>query len=154
MGRERIARAVCYVWAAPATLVGLALALVAVPLGATARIVRGTVEVGGGRIARVIARLPRPLRFSAITFGHVIVGASHETLARCRAHERIHVGQYERWGVLFFVLYLASSLLQLLRGRDPYGDNWFERQAFEQAWHPPEADAEPGGGQRAATSAR
>lgn len=28
---------------------------------------------------------------------------------------RVHVRQYERWGVLFFPLYLGSSLLELAR---------------------------------------
>jgi hypothetical protein len=42
----------------------------------------------------------------------------------------VHVRQYERWGVLFFPLYAASSLWQLARGRDPYRDNRFEREAF------------------------
>jgi hypothetical protein len=32
---------------------------------------------------------------------------------------------------LFFPLYLGSSLLQIVRGRDPYLDNPFEREAFE-----------------------
>jgi hypothetical protein len=40
------------------------------------------------------------------------------------------VRQYERWGVLFFPLYLGSSLWQLLRGRSPYYANRFEREAF------------------------
>ena len=68
-------------------------------------------------------------RFDAITLGHVVIGASPAALARCRAHERVHVRQYERFGVLFFPLYAASSALQWLRGRDPYWDNRFERQA-------------------------
>jgi hypothetical protein len=32
--------------------------------------------------------------------------------------------------VLFFPLYLSSSLLQIVRGRDPYLNNSFEREAF------------------------
>jgi hypothetical protein len=54
----------------------------------------------------------------------------HQTLAHHRLHEHVHVRQYERWGVLFFPLYLASSLLQIARGRDPYLNNAFEREAF------------------------
>ena len=38
--------------------------------------------------------------------------------------------QSERWGVLFFPLYLGSTLAALARGRDPYLDNRFERAAF------------------------
>ena len=66
----------------------------------------------------------------AITFGHVIIGLDHATLTHLRLHEHVHVRQYERWGVLFFPLYLASSLIQIVRRRDPYLNNCFEREAF------------------------
>jgi hypothetical protein len=118
-----------YAWAAPCSLVGLLLTLVALLSGATARVDGGTLEVAGGRFGPRITRLPRGLRFSAITFGHVILGVSHASLAIHRAHEHVHVRQYERWGVLFFPLYCGSSLAQLLRGRNPYLDNHFEREA-------------------------
>jgi hypothetical protein len=62
--------------------------------------------------------------------GHVIIGVDHETLAHHRLHEHVHIRQYERWGVLFFLLYLSSSLLQIARGRDPYLSNAFELEAF------------------------
>jgi hypothetical protein len=42
----------------------------------------------------------------------------------------VHVRQYERWGPAFLPAYLLSSLLQLLRGRNPYRENHFERQAY------------------------
>jgi hypothetical protein len=119
-----------YAWALPATSVGLALSIPAVALGARCRIVDGVLETGGGRIEKWISMLPRACRFGAITFGHVIIGVDHGTLARLRLHERVHVRQYERWGVLLIPLYLGSSLLQYVRGRDPYMDNCFEREAF------------------------
>ena len=115
-------------WAAPATLIGLALALPALIAGASANIVDGVVEIGGGRLGRLAAS--RRSRFRAITFGHVILGVDQATLARLRAHEHVHVRQYERWGALFFPLYIGSSAMQWLRGRDPYRDNHFEREAF------------------------
>ena len=80
-------------------------------------------------MGRSIARLPVRFRFCAITFGHVVVGTDHRVLAECRTHEHAHVRQYERWGILFFPLYAASSLWAMLRGRAPYRDNHFERQA-------------------------
>ncbi len=126
-----------YAWAFPATVIGLALAVIARALGATLAIVDGAVEVAGGGLGRTLSRVPRLNRFDAITFGHVILGTSHETLAACRAHEHVHVSQYERWGVLFFPLYLGSSLAQLIRGRSPYWHNHFERQAFDGAAKPP-----------------
>lgn len=118
-----------YAWAAPCSLVGLLLALVSLLTGATARVDEGILEVAGGRIGRWVCRLPRSIRFSAITFGHVILGVSHASLAIHRAHEHVHVRQYEQWGILFFPLYCGSSLIQLLRGRNPYLDNRFEREA-------------------------
>ena len=120
-----------YVWAAPATLVGLACAALAVAAGASARRVEGTLEVAGGRVRDFVMRLPEGCRFGAITLGHVIIGLDAGALERSRSHERVHVRQYERWGVLFFPLYAASSLWQWARGRDPYRDNRFEREAFD-----------------------
>jgi hypothetical protein len=119
-----------YAWALPATFAGLLVSLIAFAFGARGRIVEGVVEIAGGRIDRCISMLPRYCRFAAITFGHVIIGVDHETLTHVRNHEHVHVRQYERWGLLFFPLYLASSLLQIVRRRDPYLNNCFEREAF------------------------
>ena len=119
-----------YLWALPATLVGLLLALLALCAGATTRRVEGCIEVAGGRFARLLTLVPPSMRFAAISFGHVIIGTDHDLLRRVRRHEHVHVRQYERWGVLFFPLYAGSSLVQLLRGRDPYRDNCFEREAY------------------------
>jgi hypothetical protein len=122
-----------YAWALPATFAGLLLSLIAIAFGAKGRIVEGALEIAGGRIDKCLSMLPRYCRFGAITIGHVIIGLDHETLARHRLHEHVHVRQYERWGVLFFPLYLLSSLLQIVQGRDPYMDNSFEREAFAES---------------------
>jgi hypothetical protein len=114
-------------------MLGLMAALVSIAFGARAVFVRGTFEVGGGRIAAGVGRLPRRLRFDAITLGHVIVGVDHLRLAALRDHERVHVAQYERWGPLFIPLYLASSLVAWMKGEDPYRGNAFEREAFAAA---------------------
>jgi len=119
-----------YAWALPATLVGLALALAAWVTGARLRAIDGAIEAAGGRVAFLVGLLPRRLQFDAITLGHVIIGRDDHALRRVREHEHVHVRQYEHWGVLFFPAYLGSSLLQWLRGRDPYRDNRFEREAF------------------------
>ena len=119
-----------YAWASPATLVGLACATIAVAFGATLRTVDGTVECAGSGIARVARILPGSYRFVAITFGHVILGIDHRLLAEVRCHEHVHVRQYEKWGPLFVPLYLGSSLVQFVRGRDPYRHNCFEREAW------------------------
>jgi hypothetical protein len=120
-----IGTALRYLWALPATIVGLAVAMIAV-----GQCVDGAIEVGGGRVGRAIARLPPSIRFHAITLGHVIVGTGQRALESSRAHERVHVRQYERWGMLFFALYVGSSLAQWLCGRHPYFDNCFEREAY------------------------
>jgi hypothetical protein len=125
--------AIRYAWASPATAVGLLACGVALCAGGTIRIVDGVLEAGGGRIDRLASLLSPSARFVAITFGHVIVGIDHVSLRCVRSHEHVHVRQYERWGVLFFPLYLASSLVQLLSGRDPYFSNCFEREAYARA---------------------
>lgn len=124
---DRILR---YAWAMPATLIGILLAACAYIGGATAVVTEGIIEVAGGRIGQAISLLPRRLQFSAITLGHVVIGVNHDVLVQCRVHERVHVQQYERWGIFFFPLYFGSSLLQLLRGRSPYWHNHFEREAY------------------------
>ena len=123
-------RARAYAWAAPWSLVGLAVALPALLLGAHARLVAGALEVSGGWLGRRAARGVGPFNVLAITLGHVVLGSSAGMLQQLRDHERVHVRQYERWGLLFVPLYLADSLWQALQGRHPYRDNRFERPAF------------------------
>lgn len=122
--RATALRALAYLWAAPCTAVGLLAAAVACLWGARARVVEGVLEVALGA-APHRPRLP----FQAITLGHVVVGVDAEVLARVRAHEQVHVRQYERWGLLFFLAYPAASLHAWLRGGDAYRDNAFEREA-------------------------
>ena len=124
-------RVIRYLWALPATCVGATLGLLALARGGRVRVVGGAIEVAGA--------VPAAPGFAAITLGHVIIGRSEACLDACRAHEHVHVRQYERWGVLLFALYLASSAWSWLRGRHPYYDNVFEREAFRLT--PPRGDA-------------
>lgn len=126
--REVARRLLRYAWAAPCTGIGLAIALPLLLTGARMQRVRGVCEVAllPGEGAN---RLTRVLPLSAITFGHVVIGACEAELSRLRAHEHMHVRQYERWGALFFAAYGMSSLAQLLRGRSAYWHNHFEIQA-------------------------
>lgn len=126
-------RLIRYFWAAPYTLLGLLLGALAVLFGAALRRHQGVVEIFGGRIGKALARMPEPLRFSAMTLGHVILAVDRSALVQLRHHERVHVLQYERWGPFFLPAYLLSSLLQLLLGRNPYRENHFERQAYAAA---------------------
>jgi hypothetical protein len=66
---------------------------------------------------------------AAMTLGHVVVGVSSNALAATRTHERAHVKQFERWGVLLLVLYPLAGLLAWARGGHPYQDNGFECEA-------------------------
>ena len=129
-------RLALYAWAAPWSLLGLALA---VPLWlGGARWQRaagcgracGHVEVAGGALARWLGRQPGLRHFAAITFGHVVIAADADALPALRAHEQVHVRQYQRWGPLFGPAYLLAGAWQWLRGRHPYHDNPFEREAY------------------------
>jgi hypothetical protein len=128
-----LTRLVRIAWAAPCTLVGLALAGLVLLLGGSGRLVEGSYEAAVCRRRQEAGRALMAMRFRAITFGHVIVGISHEDLHQYRAHERVHVRQYELLGPLFFLAYPLASLWQLVRGRDPYRDNCFEVQARRQS---------------------
>lgn len=134
-------RAWRYFWPLPWTAVGLTAALGAALLGARWRLRQGALEVHGGALAAWCRRLPGPLRFDAITLGHVVLGTDARGLDAVRTHEQVHVRQYERWGPLFVPLYLGSSLWQWWRGGHPYRDNRFEREACGRApaCHPPAA---------------
>jgi len=119
-----------YLWPAPYTVLGLVLGGVGVLFGAGAARRQGVLEISGGRIGAVLGRGPAGLGFSAMTLGHVILAVDRSALEQLRYHEQVHVRQYEFWGPLFVPAYLLSSLFQLLRGRHPYRENHFERQAY------------------------
>lgn len=127
--QRRTGRWLRLAWAAPASALGLAVAGVALALGATARRQQGVIEVGGGGLDVLVGALPARVAFAAITLGHVVIGQNHAVLAQLRPHEHEHVRQYERWGAMFFAVYLGSSAAQCLLGRNPYRHNRFERQA-------------------------
>jgi hypothetical protein len=131
-----------YLWASPNTLLGLLAGLVVLLLGGTLRVVQGVLEFCVAQPGAGTNSLSRVFPFRAITFGHVILGASASELETARQHEHVHVIQYESWGPLFLPAYAASSLWQLVRGRRAYRDNFFERRAFAAeseagtaAWH-------------------
>lgn len=122
-----VLRLLAYAWAAPYSVLGLLFALLAMLAGGRAQVRHGVLELCGGRLGALLSRLP--MHFCAITFGHVILALDARTLVAVRAHERVHVRQYELWGPLFIPAYLLASLWQLALGRSAYRDNFFERQA-------------------------
>ena len=121
-----------YLWALPTTMVGLLAAGASLISGGRPRIVRGVIEIHGG-LAAVFLRFAPFVRggASAITLGHVVLGRDAMALELSRDHERVHVEQCERWGPLFIPAYLIASLIAALRGRNPYLDNPFEREAYD-----------------------
>ena len=125
-----------YLWAAPATLLGLLFVLPAWASGGRVTRVSGVWEIHGGLVTRFLSRLPVIGQASAMTLGHVVLGQDQSCLDDSRAHERIHVRQYERWGPLFLPLYLLASLWAFLTRRHPYRDNPFEREAYERDGSP------------------
>ena len=124
---SRLRRFAGYVWASPASAVGLVLALPLLLLGASPRSRSGVLEVAFSRPSGRKRRIP----FDAITFGHVILGRSMSVLDELRSHELVHVRQFERWGALLFIAYPIASLVEVLRGGDWYASNHFETQARE-----------------------
>lgn len=114
---------------APCSLVGLAAAAIVVLLGGSGRRALGILEVTLGQSEAACPSFARLLPFRAIALGHVVISLGRLELEQLRVHELVHVRQYERWGVLFFVAYAASGLWQLLHGRSAYWDNHFEVQA-------------------------
>jgi hypothetical protein len=93
--------------------------------GGQARWRHGAIECYGG----LLGRWARYQRFAAITLGHVILARNARDARRWAAHERVHVHQYERWGLLFVPAYLVAGAWQGLRGHSPYTDNPFEKEA-------------------------
>lgn len=119
-----------YLWASPATAIGLGAACVALITRGKIQIVDGVLEVSGGAVAWLLSNcVPILGGAMAMTLGHVVIGQTEAALAVTRCHERVHVRQAERWGPLFIPAYLLAGAWQWLRGRDAYRDNPFERQA-------------------------
>ena len=132
-------RVAAYLWASPNTLLGLVIGMVGCLGGGHWRLEEGILEAEGPLLAWLLRRgTPRRRGVEALTLGHVVLGRSDHCLHRCRAHERIHVRQYEIWGPAFLAVYLASSLWQWAKGGHPYWDNRFEREAFALAPIEPE----------------
>jgi len=122
-----------YLWAAPATALGLIFAIAALRHGRVA-VVDAVIEVHGPLLEWALTHLtPLPGGIAAITFGHVVLGRDAKSLDWTRSHERAHVHQYERWGPFFLPAYAAASLWALAQGGHAYFDNRFERDARAKA---------------------
>jgi len=130
-GRDaRMVQVLRWFWAAPASALGLMCGVFALATGGRLQRRGATLEFYGGMLARLLDKLPSGPCIMAMTLGHVILGRDGDALDYARAHELVHVSQYERWGPLFIPAYLACSAILWLRGADAYRDNPFERQAY------------------------
>ena len=119
-----------YVWAAPNTVIGLALVSLGLLSGATLQVVSGVLEASGG-LLNMLLRYAVPIDggVAAITFGHVVIARDHHSLNATRAHERVHVRQYEIWGPFFIPAYLVAGAWAAVNGRGAYDGNYFEEDA-------------------------
>lgn len=98
--------------------------------GGCGRVRAGAIEFYGRPIQWLFQWTPATRMASAMTLGHVIVGTSRDALDHACDHERVHVRQYERWGPFFVPAYLLASAVLWCRGKNPYWDNPFEREAY------------------------
>lgn len=126
---RRICQPVLWLWAAPASLLGLVYASATIPWHTRFQFRSGVIECYGPPIRWLLECLPVPAM--ALTLGHVVFGQTDTALDVCREHELVHVRQYERWGPLFLPLYFGYSIWLKLHGRNAYLENPFEREAFE-----------------------
>jgi uncharacterized membrane protein len=134
---RRLTGLLAVLWASPNTLLGMIFAVPAwIRISGSATWVQGVLEIHGG-IATVFLKRVCGLWLSggaaAMTLGHVVIGVDRAALVCTRAHERVHVRQYEQWGPLFLPAYGFASLVAWLRGRDGYRGNCFEREAYSHA---------------------
>ena len=124
-------------WALPLTLIGLLVALPVILFRGHMQLIFGhTVAiVVRGRFADQLLRHHPFGTMNAMALGHVVL-ATHDGLSsRVLVHELVHVRQAARWGILFPVVYLASSAWAAIRGRDAYWHNRFEIAARKAEKH-------------------
>lgn len=126
-----MSRLLGYLWAAPVSSAGLCLALLAGVSGGCVRARGGLVEASGGAVGWLLRGNRLWRGGAAMTLGHVILARDQACLERSRAHEQVHVRQFERWGPLLPPAYLLVGWWLAWRGYDPYLDHPFEREACE-----------------------
>lgn len=126
-----------FAWASPYTLLGLLIGGVGLMTGGTAQRRGRTLEFYGGAVTWFVTHLPHGQFTLAMTLGHTILGRTAASLDVARPHELVHVRQFERWGFFMGPAYLLSSLVLWLMGRQPYRDNPFEKQAYDETGRDP-----------------
>ena len=127
-----VLRLLAILWASPWTLIGLSVGLLGLATGGRVRCRGRILEFYGGAVTWLLKRMPTGPLTLAMTWGHTVLGQTDAGLDIAREHEMVHVRQYERWGPLFGPAYVLCSLVLWLRGKNPYRDNPFERQAYDE----------------------
>ena len=130
---RKITAVAAMIWASPWTAVGLVVGLVGLATGGRVQRRGRVIEFYGGAVTWFLKHLPGAPFAIAMTLGHTVLGQTDAALDISRAHELVHVRQYERWGPFFGFVYLLCSLVVWLRGKHPHRDNPFERQAYDEA---------------------
>ena len=127
---SRLVTPLLVLWASPWTLWGLFLGGLGLISGGRVQRIGRVIEFHGGIPAWLLKRAPIIGGAAAITFGHTVLARTQDDLDYSREHELVHVRQYERWGLFFIPAYLGCSAWLLLRGKHPYWDNPFEKEAY------------------------
>jgi hypothetical protein len=123
-------RLLTILWALPYTIFGMVVGLCGLGTGGHIRRRGIAIEFFGGFTAWFVRHLPAGGQSAiAITLGHTILGQTGAGLDIARQHEWVHVRQYECRGPLMGPAYLLCSLWLWLTGKNPYADNYFEREA-------------------------
>ena len=117
-------------WASPNTLLGLMLGGIGLCFGGKVQRRGKAIEFYDGGVKWIVQRMPRGQFVLAFTLGHCVLGQSADSLDRSRAHEAVHIAQFERWGPFFLPAYFLSSVYMWCTGRRFYRDNHFEQEAY------------------------
>lgn len=118
------------IWAAPWSVWALTIGALGLLTGGGIQWSGEVLEFWGGFIPLFLKYFPFIAGSPVATFGHVVLGRSKRHLDACRPHQLVHVKQYERWGPLFVPAYITFWIVMWFRGKHPYLDNPFEREAY------------------------
>lgn len=119
-----------YVWVLPNTILGIALLPLAWISRSHVQVTDGVLEMCGGALAPLLCHcVPVHGGVMAMTMGHVVIARDRRALIATRAHERVHIRQFETWGPFFLPAYFLASLWAAVNGQGAYHGNYFEQQA-------------------------
>jgi hypothetical protein len=140
---SRAVRTALWLWALPLTLSGLPLWLLMLAQQRRGRhkyasnqavahiklAQAATVFIAYGATAKWLLQRHPFGEMDAMAIGCCVFAQDKASLERTLAHEMVHVQQALHWGPVFPFAYALNSVWQKCRGRCPYTNNYFERQA-------------------------